>query len=417
VSESVLPSGRPAAEVTAFNVILAVGFCHLLNDMNQSLLASIYPMLQENFALSFFQIGILAFVFQVTAALLQPAIGIYTDRHPKPYSLPFAMGFTFVGLLLVAFAHDYSLLVVGSALVGVGSAIFHPESSRVARLASGGRLGLAQSLFQVGGNVGSALGPLLVVVVVLPRGQASVAWFSLAALLGMAVLWWVGSWYARYRRDLAARPKPVATVDLPRKVIIRALFILALLVFSKYIYLGSLSNFYTFYLIETFGVSNDHAVLFLFLHLAAVAAGTIIGGPIGDRIGRKAVIWTSILGVLPFTLALPYANLFWTAVLSVVIGLIIASAFSAIIVFAQELVPSRVGLISGLFFGFAFGIGGIGAAVLGVIADRQGLAFVYSACSFLPLIGLLTVFLPDTSGRPRQPRRETDPAVVRDLKP
>lgn len=387
-----------AASTTTFTVIAALSFCHMLNDMMQSLLAGIYPILKSSYALDFGQIGMMTLTFQVTASLLQPLVGIYTDKHPQPYSLAIAMGSTFAGLILLAYSTEYGLMLVACALIGLGSAVFHPEASRIARMASGGRHGLAQSLFQVGGNFGTALGPLLAAFIVLPHGQKSVAWFCAAALLAMLVLWQVGSWYAG-RRKAPAHRAAVASNPLPRRKVIVALTILGLLVFSKYIYLASLTNYYTFYLMEKFGVDIRGSQLLLFVFLGAVAAGTVIGGPIGDRIGRKVVIWISILGVLPFTLTLPYANLFWTAVLTVIIGVVIASAFSAIIVFAQELVPSRIGLIAGLFFGFAFGIAGIGAAVLGDIADTMGIEFVYRACAFLPVFGILTVFLPKLEHR------------------
>lgn len=389
------PSARPAVQTTAMNIILAVSFCHLLNDMMQSLLSAIYPILKDNYHLDFWQIGLLTFTFQVTASILQPVIGMYTDKRPMPYSLSVGMGFTFVGLILLALAHHYPLLLAGAAAVGIGSSIFHPESSRVARLASGGRHGLAQSLFQVGGNFGSALGPLLAAFIVLPRGQGSVAWFSVAALLGMFILWRVGGWYSRYRTANANRPATDRAMSLPRSKIVIALTVLAILTFTKNIYLASMSSYYTFYTIDRFGVSVQASQLLLFLFLGAAAAGTILGGPIGDKIGARAVIWFSILGVLPFTLALPYANLPVMAVLTVIIGFILASAFPAIVVFAQELVPGRVGMIAGLFFGFAFGIAGIAAAVLGIVADAKGISFVFTICSYLPLLGLLTVFLPN----------------------
>ncbi|MGV8936384.1 MAG: MFS transporter [Allorhizobium sp.] len=382
-------------EETVFSIIMAISFCHMLNDTMQSLIPALYPMIKQSYGLDFTQIGLLGLVFQVTASLLQPLIGIYTDKRPLPYSLAVGMGFTLVGLLLLAYAHSYWVLLVGAGVVGLGSAVFHPESSRVARLASGGRHGLAQSLFQVGGNFGSAMGPLLAAFIVLPRGQQSVAWFSLIALVGMAVLWRVGMWYAQHRRvNAGARPAATALV-LPRKTVIRAIGVLALLVFSKYVYMSSLSSYYTFYMIERFGVSVQHAQILLFVFLGAVAVGTVAGGPVVDWFGTKFVIWFSILGALPFTLALPYASYEITILLTFIIGVILASAFSAIIVFAQELVPGRVGMIAGLFFGFAFGIGGIGAAVLGVVADHKGIVFVYEVCSYLPLLGLLTVFLPD----------------------
>jgi FSR family fosmidomycin resistance protein-like MFS transporter len=387
-------ASRIQADTTAYAVILAVSFCHLLNDVMQSLLAAIYPMLKADYGLDFWQIGVLTMTFQVTASLLQPLIGIVTDKRPMPYSLPVGMGSSMVGLFILAFASDYALLIMGAAFIGIGSAIFHPESSRVARLASGGRYGLAQSLFQVGGNFGSALGPLLAAFIVVPRGQGSVAWFSAAALLGMIILWQVGNWYSRYRIRSAKRPAGAATVALPRRKIVIALVVLALLVFTKNIYLASLSSYFTFFVIHKFGVTVQQSQLMLFIFLGAAAVGTVAGGPIGDRFGPKFVIWFSILGVLPFTLALPYANLEWTMVLTGLIGLILASAFPAIVVFAQELVPGRVGMIAGIFFGFAFGMAGIAAAVLGVVADARGIEFVYLVCSYLPLLGLLTIFLP-----------------------
>ncbi|WP_394893025.1 MFS transporter [Mesorhizobium sp. AaZ16] len=385
---------RMQADNTAYAVILAVSFCHLLNDVMQSLLAAIYPMLKADYGLDFWQIGVLTMTFQVTASLLQPLIGMITDKRPMLYSLPVGMGSSMIGLFVLAFASHYVLLIVGAAFIGIGSAIFHPESSRVARLASGGRYGLAQSLFQVGGNFGSALGPLLAAFIVVPRGQGSIAWFSAAALLGMIILWQVGNWYSRYRIRSAKRMASAATVALPRRKIVIALVVLALLVFTKNIYLASLSSYFTFYVIHKFGVTVQQSQLMLFIFLGAAAVGTVAGGPIGDRFGPKFVIWFSILGVLPFTLALPYANLEWTMVLTGLIGLILASAFPAIVVFAQELVPGRVGMIAGIFFGFAFGMAGIAAAVLGVVADARGIEFVYLVCSYLPLLGLLTIFLP-----------------------
>ncbi|HEY4199522.1 MAG TPA: MFS transporter [Devosiaceae bacterium] len=385
---------RPLAEQTAFTIILAVSFCHLLNDMMQSLISALYPMLKTNYELDFVQVGFMGFAFQVTASVLQPLIGLYTDKRPLPYSLSIGMGSTLFGLIMLAFAHSYWMLLIGAGFVGLGSAVFHPESSRIARIASGGRHGLAQSLFQVGGNFGSAVGPLVAAFIVVPKGQGSVAWFSLAALLAMLILWQVGSWYSRQRAANARRPVAAPVVTLPRRTVQRSILVLALLVFSKYVYMTSLSSYYTFYVIERFNVSVQNAQIMLFVFLGAVAVGTVAGGPIVDRFGTKFVIWFSILGALPFTLALPYADFTWTIVLTVIIGVVLASAFSAIVVFAQELVPGRVGLIAGLFFGFAFGIGGIGAAGLGFVADHMGIAFVYRVCSYLPLLGLLTVFLP-----------------------
>lgn len=384
-------------ERTAFAILGAISFGHLLNDTIQSLLPAMYPMLKRGFGLDFGQIGLLTLTFQCTASLLQPVVGSYTDRRPQPYSLAVGMGVTLTGVLLLASARSFGALLGAAALVGFGSAIFHPESSRVARMASGGRPGFAQSFFQVGGNTGSALGPLAAAFVVLPRGQSSIAWFSAAALLGMIVLWRVGRWYRQHQAP-GARPRPRSGGGRPALSTGRVrvtLAVLIALIFSKYFYLTSLTSYYTFYLIARFHLSVQSSQLHLFAFLGAIAAGTLIGGPLGDRFGRKYVIWGSILGVLPFTLALPYANLFWTGVLSVIIGLILASAFSAILVYAQELMPGRVGLISGLFFGFAFGIAGIGAAVLGHLADHAGIRFVYQVCSFLPALGLLAAFLPN----------------------
>ncbi len=394
-------------------VLAAISFSHLLNDTIQSLLPAIYPILKNSYALSFAQVGLITLTLNVTASLLQPLVGLYTDRRATPYSLVGGMTFSLFGLLLLSVAARLSTLMVAAGLVGVGSAVFHPESSRVARMASGGRHGLAQSVFQVGGNVGSAIGPLLAAFLVLPRGQSSIAWASGAALLAIGVLWYVGGWYGAARP--AARPAAVAVgsvgavhVHVEHHVqhppvsparIRASIAILIALIFSKYFYLASLTSYYTFYLINRFNVSVRAAQIDLFVFLGAVAVGTIAGGPIGDRFGRKLVIWVSILGVFPFTFALPYADLFWTRMLTIVIGLILASAFSAIVVYAQELMPGRIGLISGLFFGFAFGMGGLGAAVLGRLADATSIAFVYKLCSFLPLIGLLTGFLPNIGRR------------------
>ncbi|MEO3385164.1 MFS transporter [Mesorhizobium sp. CAU 1741] len=387
-------TARPIVQTTVYPVILAAGLCHLLNDVLQSLLAAIYPMLKEDYSLDFWQIGLLTLTFQVTASLLQPVVGLYTDRRPMPQSLPFGMASSMCGLLLLAYATSYPVLLAGAALIGIGSAVFHPEASRVARLASGGRYGLAQSLFQVGGNFGTAIGPLLAAFIVVPRGQSSVAWFSLIALVGMIILWQVGNWYSRYRAANAGRTAAVPVVTLPRNRVLLALVVLALLVFTKNIYTASIHSYYTFYLIEKFDVSVQYSQMMLFVFLGAMALGTVLGGPLGDRVGSRTVIWFSILGVLPFTLALPYADLFWSGALSFIIGVILASAFPAIVVFAQELVPGRVGMIAGIFFGFAFGMGGIAAAVLGVLADTQGIEWVYKVCSYLPFLGLLTILLP-----------------------
>lgn len=391
------PASAPQpAEKTGFRVLGAISFSHFLNDMIQSLLLAIYPLLKGNFHLSFAQIGLITLTFQVTASLLQPLVGLYTDKHPKPYSLAIGMGSTLCGLLLLSVAPNFGVLLVAAALVGTGSSVFHPEASRVARMASGGRHGLAQSLFQVGGNAGSAMGPLLAAWIIIPGGQASIAWFSIAALVAIIVLRQIGHWYARQQSAAKgkAKKKGPAYVALPKRKVTQAVGILLLLIFSKYFYMASLSSYFTFYLISKFQLSVQDAQIHLFAFLFAVAVGTVAGGPIGDRIGRKAVIWTSILGVAPFTLMLPYANLFWTGILSVIIGLILASAFSAILVFAQELMPGKIGTVSGLFFGFAFGMGGIGAALLGKLADLTDIYFVYQVCAFLPLIGLLAAFLP-----------------------
>ncbi len=408
--------GEDAAGNTAFAVLAAISVCHLLNDMMQSLLPAIYPILKQNYSLDFGQIGALTFTFQFTASLLQPLIGLYIDRKPKPYSLAIGMGFTLSGLVLLAYAHNYPVLLLAAALVGTGSSVFHPESSRVARMASGGRHGLAQSLFQVGGNAGSAIGPLLAAFIVLRHGQSSVAWFSLAALLGIFLLINVGHWYKGHglARIKSRAHRVTAQAVLPRARVRLAVAVLIALIFSKFFYMASMTSYYTFYLINTFHVSVQSAQIHLFVFLAAVAVGTIAGGPIGDRVGRKAVIWASILGVLPFTLLLPYANLFWTGVLSVPIGVILASAFPAIVVYAQELMPSRIGAVAGLFFGFAFGLGGIGAAVLGELADATSIGFVYRVCSFLPVIGLLAAFLPSIRTERRRPDAvaESAPEVI-----
>jgi FSR family fosmidomycin resistance protein-like MFS transporter len=417
LSQSVtIASEQHDAKRTVFAVLGAISFCHLLNDMMQSLLPAIYPILKSSYHLDFAQVGLITLTYQMTASLLQPLVGLYTDHRPKPYSLATGMGFTLVGLLLLSMAGSFHALLLAAAMVGVGSSVFHPESSRVARMASGGRHGFAQSLFQVGGNLGASIGPLLAAFIVLPMGQRSISWFSFAAMLAMLVLWRVGAWYARSGAAIAKSHsvRGAEHSSLPRGKVIWALAVLIALIFSKYFYLASLTSYYTFYLIHKFHVSVQSAQLHLFVLLGAVAAGTIIGGPIGDRFGRKVVIWWSILGALPFTLLLPYANLFWTGVLSVVIGLILASAFSAIIVYAQELVPGKVGMISGLFFGLAFGMGGLGAAVLGWLADRTSIDFVYHVCSYLPAMGLLTWFLPklETTAHRAEERASTEPLAV-----
>ncbi|MEY4939689.1 MAG: hypothetical protein RIQ93_1424 [Verrucomicrobiota bacterium] len=393
------PLAAPArAEETVVNILVALSFSHLLNDTLQSLIPALYPLLKESFQLSFAQIGMITFTNQLTASLLQPVIGAYTDRRPHPYSLAWGMGLTLVGLVLLATAPNYHTVLAAAALVGIGSSIFHPEASRLARLASGGRHGFAQAFFQVGGNLGTSFGPLLVALVVAPRGQAHILWFSALALGGIVLLVRVGNWYRRHLAERLVRSAAAASetaVPFTSRQIVRALAVLGVLIFSKYLYLTSLTSYYTFYLIAKFNVPVSHAQIYLFVFLFAVAAGTIIGGPVGDRIGRKYVIWASILGVAPFSLALPHVGLAWTAVLSVVIGLILASAFSAILVYAQELVPGRVGMIAGLFFGFAFGIAGVGSALLGKLADHTNIDYVFRVCSFLPLIGLATAFLPN----------------------
>jgi FSR family fosmidomycin resistance protein-like MFS transporter len=394
-------AASPSADATVYGVIVAISFCHLLNDMMQSLLPAIYPNLKTELGLSFSQIGLVTLVYQMTASILQPLVGLYADRRPTPNALPGGTLFSLAGLLLLSAAHSYGLLLVGAALLGMGSSVFHPESSRVARMAAGRRHGLAQSMFQVGGNAGSALGPLAAAIVVMHWGQSSLAFFAMLALLSCAILWNVGQWYRHHglaRLSLGAAGKRAAPA-LPRRKALGGIAILLALIFSKYVYLASLTSYFTFYLIHRFAVSVQVAQLHLFVFLGAVAVGTIAGGPLGDRFGRKHVIWFSILGALPFTLLLPHASLFWTGPLTVMIGLILASAFPAIVVFAQELVPGKIGMISGLFFGFSFGMGGIGAAVLGEVADRSGIEMVYAVCAFLPAIGLLAVFLPNTKER------------------
>ncbi len=386
-------SGRQHA---VYFILTSVAVCHLLNDMMSSLLPSIYPMFKSMLHLSFGQIGLMALTYQVTASLLQPIVGLYTDRHPKPFSLPIGLCSTLIGLLLLSAAHSFHAIVFAAALVGVGSSVFHPESSRVARMASGGRYGLAQSLFQVGGNVGQAGGPLMVAFVVLSRGQSSIAWFSLIAMLAIILLIPVSVWYRTHLTPkTGAAPVHTAGSSVPPGKVRVSIGVLVALIFSKYFYLSSINNYLIFYLISRFQVSVRAAQIHLFLFLASVAVGTFVGGPLGDRIGRKYVIWVSILGVLPFTLLLPHANLFWTSVLTVIIGMVLASAFPAIVVYAQELLPGKVGMISGLFFGLAFGVAGLGAALFGWLADLTSIGFVYKVCAYLPAIGLLTVFLPN----------------------
>ena len=377
------PAAAPQKARTSFRILGAISLSHLLNDMIQSLILAIYPLLQAEFSLTFVQIGMITLTFQLASSLLQPVVGYLTDKHPMPWSLPIGMCFTLSGLVLLAISGSFGMVLLAAALVGTGSSVFHPESSRVARMASGGRHGLAQSIFQVGGNFGSSLGPLLAALIIAPYGKGNVGWFVLAALLAIVVLMNKG------------KPKALIVNPLPKNKVILAVSILLLLIFSKYFYMASISSYYTFYLMQKFGLSVQNAQFHLFAFLFAVAAGTVIGGPVGDKIGRKYVIWGSILGVAPFTLVLPYASLEWTGILTVIIGFILASAFSAILVYAQELLPGRIGMVSGLFFGFAFGMGGLGAAVLGLLADHTSIELVYKICAFLPLIGILTIFLPN----------------------
>jgi FSR family fosmidomycin resistance protein-like MFS transporter len=388
-------SSPGAAAPMVLPIVLTVGLAHLINDLIQALLPSIYPMLKDGYGLSFTQVGLITLTFQVTASLIQPWIGMYTDKHPKPFLLPLGVVFTLLGVLLLSRAGGFYWFLLAAALIGIGSSTFHPEASRVARMASGGRFGFAQSTFQVGGNVGSAFGPLLAAAIVVRYGQLHMAWFCLLALLAIALLYRVGVWHRDHLNSGARKARATAQHKLPPSTVRRALLVLALLVFSKYFYMAGFTSYFTFYLMQKFSVSLEHSQILLFLFLAAVALGTFFGGPIGDKVGRKTVIWFSILGAAPFALLLPYANLFWTGVLSVCVGLILSSAFSAIVVYAQELIPGKVGLISGVFFGLMFGFGGIGAALLGHLADIHGIEFVYGLCPYLPLVGLLTVLLPN----------------------
>src|SRR3954468_12647795 len=392
---------QKAAHDTSFAVLLAIGLCHLLNDMVQALLPAIYPTLKVQFHLNFAQIGLVTLAFQVTASLLQPVVGYFADLKPMPYSLALGMVATLFGLLVLSVAPNYPVLLVAAMLVGLGSAVFHPEASRVARMASGGRYGLAQSVFQVGGNTGQAISPLTAAVLVATYGQRSIVWYAGAALLGIVVLFQVGTWYKHHGLARIKSHHHIKHPELSRKKVFWSLMVLLALIFSKFFYLSSIGSYYTFYLIHTFGVSVQNAQVHLFYFLAAVAVGTLVGGPLGDKIGRKYVIWFSILGMLPFTLMLPYADLFWTGILSVIIGMVLASAFPAIVVYAQELLPGRVGVIAGLFFGLSFGLSGIGAAVLGALADHTSITYVYKVCSFLPAIGLLAVFLPSFKAKKR----------------
>jgi FSR family fosmidomycin resistance protein-like MFS transporter len=397
-SKKATASVASQASPLVMRVIGACALAHLINDLIQAVLPSIYPMLKATYGLTFTQVGLITLTFQLTASLLQPWVGYYTDRHPKPWLLPAGMVCTLIGILMLSMVGSFGAILVASALVGIGSSTFHPETSRVARLASGGRYGLAQSTFQVGGNAGSAFGPLLAAAIVIPYGQGNVAWFGLFAVFAILVQYGLSRWYRNHLNLFKLKQGTKATHGLSKQRVTFALVVLALLVFSKYFYMASFTSYFTFYLIEKFDLSVASSQLYLFLFLGAVAAGTFFGGPIGDRIGRKQVIWFSILGAAPFTLALPYVDLFWTGVLSMIIGFILASAFSAIVVFAQELVPGNVGMIAGVFFGLMFGFGGIGAALLGHLADIHGIEYVYTLCSFLPLLGILTILLPSTKG-------------------
>lgn len=388
---------KQVAQQTIFSILFTISFAHLLNDMLQSVIPSVYPIIKQKFNLTFSQIGMITFTYQLTASLLQPFVGFYTDKKPQPYSLAIGMGFTLAGLFSVAYADNFTHILMAVSLIGIGSSIFHPESSRVAHLASGGKKGLAQSIFQLGGNAGSAIGPLLAALIVVPHGQQSITWFSIAAILGIFILLGIAQWYKQqlYLRSLSKHKATVEHHGLPRQRVILSLGILLILVFSKYFYMASMTSYYTFFLINKFHIPVQQSQFYLFAFLGAVAAGTLIGGPLGDRFGRKYIIWISILGVAPFTLLLPYVPLVWTCVLSVIIGLILSSAFSAILVYATELVPGKVGMIAGLFFGLAFGMGGLGSAVLGKLADHTSIAYVFKVCAFLPLIGIFTSFLPN----------------------
>ena len=391
-------AAQKIAESTVFTILLNISFCHLLNDTIQSLIPSIYPIVKDSFKLNFAQVGLITLTFQLAASLLQPFVGLYTDKKPQPFSLAIGMSFSLAGLLVLSFAGSFSMLLLAVGMIGIGSSIFHPEASKVAYMAGGNRRGLAQSIFQVGGNAGSSIGPLLAALIIVPYGQSNIVWFSLLALIAIIVLITIGKWYKnnldKLTRKAIARNEKTGSA-LSKRTVVMSVAILLVLIFSKYFYLASMTSYYTFYLIDKFHVSVQSSQLYLFIFLFSVAAGTLLGGPLGDKFGRKYVIWFSILGAAPFTLLLPHANLFWTSVLSVFIGVIIASAFSAILVYAQELLPGKVGMVSGLFFGFAFGMGGVGSALLGVLADHTSINYVFQLCAFLPLIGLLTGLLPN----------------------
>ncbi|MDB5250288.1 MAG: transporter [Segetibacter sp.] len=402
ITEETIGVADNMAEKTVFSILLTISFSHLLNDTIQSLIPAIYPMVKDSYRLSFSQVGLITLTFQLAASLLQPFVGFYTDKKPQPFSLAVGMGLSLIGLVILALNQSYQVLLVSVALIGLGSSVFHPEASKVAFMASGGRRGLAQSIFQVGGNAGSALGPLLAAAIIIPFGQTNILWFSLLALLAIILLIVVGKWYSSNKHRIKGKSRASHMEGRPvisQKRITVSIVILLVLIFSKYFYLACMSSYYTFYLIDKFQVSVQSSQVYLFVFLFAVAAGTLLGGPLGDRFGRKYIIWFSILGAAPFTLLLPYASLFWTSVLTVFIGFILASAFSAILVYAQELIPGKVGMIAGLFFGFAFGMGGIGSALLGALADHTSINYVFKVCSFLPLIGILTAFLPNIGGR------------------
>ncbi|MFD1771690.1 MFS transporter [Sphingobacterium suaedae] len=400
---AICPSAHPVVKGTVYSILFAISFGHLLNDLLQSVIPSIYPMLKANFQLTFSQIGLITLVFQLSASILQPFVGHYTDRRPNPRSLAIGMGFTLLGLISLSMAYNFVFILISVCLVGIGSSVFHPEASRVAQLASGGKKGLAQSIFQVGGNAGSAIGPLMAALIVIPHGQAYIRWFALFAILGIAILTMVGKWYKNNMRERKVNVELIGEVaveaSLSKTKIVSSIIILLVLIFSKYFYMASMTSYFTFYLIDKFGVSVQESQVYLFAFLAAVAIGTILGGPLGDRYGRKVIIWVSILGAAPFTLLLPHVGLTLTIMLAVIIGIIISSAFSAILVYATDLVPGKVGTIAGLFFGFAFGMGGIGSALLGWLADQTSISYVFAVCAYLPLIGIVTGFLPNVKGR------------------
>lgn len=396
-SSTAAPEPKKWVQKTVYSILFTISFTHLLNDMMQSVIPAVYPMFKQKFELSFSQIGLITFTFQLTASLLQPFVGFYTDKYPKPFSLAIGMGFTLIGLLCLSMASSFGMILLSVGLIGMGSSVFHPESSRVAYLASGGQRGLAQSIFQVGGNAGSAIGPLLAALIIVPYGQSNIIWFAIAAVVAILVLIQIGKWYKGhlFLKRKSTMPIEEITNGLSKNRVAVSVVILLVLIFSKYFYMASMTSYFTFFLIDKFNVSIQQSQIYLFVFLAAVASGTIIGGPLGDRFGRKVVIWVSILGAAPFTLLLPHTNLFWTVFLSGVIGVIIASAFSAILVYATELLPGKVGMVAGLFFGFAFGMGGLGSALLGRLADQTSIEYVFNVCAFLPLIGIITGLLPN----------------------